>query len=206
MSKRGRYGKYGESKRFERLRQSRTHSALASQKNRTARKPNRSGKDSIKQPAVTTRPAMTSDSGFIRDLSHKQFSQYGPYEDTLSQWLESGDVLAIIGLCEGKSVGFAMVGRPPYRSDSSSVWEVVAIAVLPQKQRRGVGTALIRTVMGLARKKGASFLVLHTAVDNLPAQILFRKQGFEVFQQKPHFYPEGQDALMMCKVLSSSSS
>jgi ribosomal-protein-alanine N-acetyltransferase len=205
MSKQGRYGKYGESKRFERLRESKTHSALASRRELRGQKQTTLGKPTPKKRAVTIRPAKPPDAVFIRALSHDQFSRYGPYEDILLEWLESGAALVFMALQGSKPVGFVMLGQPLQLMDSSQIWEIVAIAVLPHHHRKGVGNALMVAVTGAARDWGASALILHTAVDNRAAQLLFRKHGFEDFQLKPNFYPEGQDALMMCRDLSPST-
>jgi ribosomal-protein-alanine N-acetyltransferase len=205
MSKQGRYGKYGEIKRFERLRQSKTHSALASRRELRVQKQRTLGKSMPKKRAVTIRPATSPDAVFIRSLSHDQFSRYGPYEDILLEWFESGAALVFVALHRSNPVGFAMLGRPLQLMDAGPTWEIVAIAVLPHHHRKGVGNALMLAVTGAARDWGASALILHTAVENRAAQLLFRKHGFEAFQLKPNFYPEGQDALMMCRDLSPTT-
>jgi len=205
MSKRGRYGKYGEIKRFERLRQSKTSSALASQDELKRQKRSGYKKKVAKKERVPIRAGMPSDSGFIRALSHTVFSQYGPYDDILSEYLELGNVLVLIGSLKGKSVGFVMVDQIPSDTDLGDTWEIVAIAVLPQSQRKGAGTALLQAVMGAASEWGASALTLHTATHNLAAQDFFRKHGFEVLEHRSGFYPEGQDALLMHRNLVSTS-
>jgi hypothetical protein len=38
-------------------------------------------------------------------------------------------------------------------------------------------------------------------VENLPAQRLFARAGYRIWEIKKCFYPEGQDALVMFKIL-----
>ena len=91
MGKSGRFGKYGEQKRKERLRQSRTGGMGCGPSGRHPgsdafpydKRPHRKGR-------IVVRPAEVSDAEFIQNLSRKAFRQYGPYEELLPAWFLSG--------------------------------------------------------------------------------------------------------------------
>ncbi len=148
---------------------------------------------------VTVRPAKQEDLDYIRSLSKKVFQQYGPYEQMLADWFESGFTMTFLALMEGRPVGFAMISGPKGIWYLPRVSELLAIAVEPEKWKVGIGDLLMKEVQRKAEAEGVEMLVLHTAVENLPGQKLFKKYGFVPLDIKKNFYPEGQDALMMYK-------
>ena len=56
--------------------------------------------------------------------------------------------------------------------------EVKRIRVDPRFRRRGLADDLMRALEDRARELGYSMLVLDTAADAIPAQLLFEKHGF----------------------------
>ena len=48
------------------------------------------------RPEITIRAAKGSDVEFIHNLSKKAFSQYGPNEDMLERWFQSGTTETIL--------------------------------------------------------------------------------------------------------------
>ncbi len=199
MGKSGRYGKYGETRRFDRLRKSgtgRPHTINQGQ-DCTSSKSNKK-KDSLSD-GIKILPAGIKDAGYIRSLSKKVFSKYGSYDDTLFTWFLSGATFTVLAF-EGKGpVGFAMLGRSSHDQNFSRVYELLAIAVEPEVQKRGIGSRLLGTIVRQASEQKAEILLLHTSKDNSAGRKLFRKHGFVPSQTKGHFYPKGQDAMMMCK-------
>lgn len=147
------------------------------------------------------RRANLSDIGFIAQLSGRAFSVYGPYRNLVPGWFESNSTITLLAVEKGKPVGFAMVGRLLDELEKESRCELLAIAVEPHVRRRGVGRMLLQEVEREAGRLDQRTLFLHTAVDNAPAQALFKKSGFTVLSLKKHFYPSGQDAVMMMKVI-----
>jgi ribosomal protein S18 acetylase RimI-like enzyme len=191
----GRFGKYGDIKRLDRLRKSGTRVTLSrfEQEDRRATFP--------RTRKISIRRANLSDIGFISQLSGKVFSVYGPYRSLVTEWFESGSALSLIAVEKGKPVGFAMIGRLWNESEEQNRCELLAIAVDPAAQRRGIGRILLQKMEKEADRLSERVLFLHTAADNIPAQNLFKKMGFAALSVKKHFYPSGQDAVMMMKVL-----
>jgi len=203
MGKRGRFGKYGDFKRISRLRKGRTEPFQRSGTYIVRATTSRTRKPFTPQEKqVTIRAAEASDADFIRNLSAKVFLQYGPYEEMLPRWLESGITATFLAILDKKPIGFAMLSEPDFTGDFSPVCELVAIAVTPEKQRLHVAELLMKKVERAAREFKAGKLVLHTHTENFPAQNLFRKHGFIPARIKKKFYPKGQDARMMYKDLS----
>ncbi|MGQ0600397.1 MAG: ribosomal protein S18-alanine N-acetyltransferase [Anaerolineales bacterium] len=71
------------------------------------------------------------------------------------------------------------------------------IAVHPEWRRRGIGDRLLQTLMADARKAHARSATLEVRVGNEAAQTLYRKYGFEPVGQRPRYYRDGEDALLM---------
>lgn len=88
--------------------------------------------------------------------------------------------------------GIALVAPSP-RAEA----EVHTIAVAPESQRLGVGTALLRALLAHADEhRAATFLEVRT--DNDPAIALYYKHGFEMVGLRKRYYqPSGADAYTM---------
>ncbi|MGD2125058.1 MAG: GNAT family N-acetyltransferase [Desulfobacteraceae bacterium] len=206
MGKRGRFGKYGETKRLGRLRQSGIRGLRHKGPEDRSYKSNlHSKKGPYQKRRVRIRAARLTDGGFIRQLSGKVFSIYGPYKDRISQWFESGMTMTLIALVDGEPAGFVMTGRLSQDPDIAFLCELLAIAVEPEKQQMGIGQMLIKETEKKAAELGEKRLFLHTATENLAAQKLFSKSGYRPCTIKRKFYPAGQHALMMSKEIGEET-
>ncbi|MBU2498894.1 MAG: GNAT family N-acetyltransferase [Proteobacteria bacterium] len=200
MGTQGRYGKYGEIKRLDRLGQSGRRAHLdKAQKDKTKAWPLASNKSFYQRGSVRIREATSRDRGFIGQLSGRVFSLYGPYQEMVIQWFDSGTTASLIASVEGKPVGFAMVGYLLNDPGTGLTCELLAIAVEPEMGRRGVGRRLMEETEKRVAKRGEKRLFLHTAVENIGAQKLFLANDYRPADIKKNFYPAGQDALMMYK-------
>ena len=76
--------------------------------------------------------------------------------------------------------------------------DIQTIAVAPRARRRGLGRALMRALIGEARKRGAREVFLEVRADNPGAQTLYQQLGFEEIGVRPKYYqPDGVDAIVM---------
>lgn len=203
MGNRGRFGKYGEIKRLGRLRRAR--SLLSPQQGSIIGSwvkgffPERKSRRTLR---FRIRQAEIPDRSFIAGLSREVFSVYGPYEDTVTDWFDSGHAVTLVALMQNTPVGFAMLGHLVREKDQIDYYELLAVAVRPDKQHMGIGESLLKEVEKEALRYRVPRLHLHTATGNLPAQGLFMKFGFYPCETKNNFYPQGQDALTYVKELS----
>ena len=159
---------------------------------------------------ISFRMAREEDRDFIRRLSARVFSIFGDYDEILSQWFLQPGVFTVIGSENGMSIGFAMLQlvesslQPEEAEDEDTpTGELLAIAVSPEHQGQGVGQAMLSQVEDLAVQFRLGEICLHTAKDNLSAQFLFRKAGYEIIGSKKSYYPQGQSAVMMSKSMSN---
>jgi ribosomal protein S18 acetylase RimI-like enzyme len=200
MGNRGRFGKYGEIKRMNRLKRARKSLSFSHGQGAKgfAHGPPLRESDEEKTP-IKIRPARPSDSRFIIALSGSVFRRYGPYEKVIKGWFESGMTLTLVALMNRKPAGFAMISHLSQRTNPQQVSELLAIAVAPEKQGMGIGETLLKEMEKKAAQMNITELFLHTAEENLAAQNLFAKNKYVSWGINESFYPAGQNALIMSK-------
>jgi [ribosomal protein S18]-alanine N-acetyltransferase len=90
-------------------------------------------------------------------------------------------------------IGYAGLAISP----PSEAW-VNNIAVRRDRQRHGVGRALLEYLLERARRENIGQVLLEVAADNAPAQRLYDEYGFEVIGVRRGYYqPSNTDALVM---------
>ena len=76
------------------------------------------------------------------------------------------------------------------------------VAVLPERQRQGIGDMLIEELILRARAKKLSFVTLEVRETNLAAQRLYKKHGFtEVGSRRNYYERPTEDAILMTRFL-----
>jgi ribosomal protein S18 acetylase RimI-like enzyme len=206
MSHQGRFGKYGEIRRLERLRQAGTkgppplHPEIRELKREASFR-----KEAHQKSPVRIRQGAGPDVFFIEDLSRKVFHVYGPYDETIPRWFQAQATITLVAVMNRRPVGFAMAGRLPEGACDHSGLELLAIAVEPQEQRLGIGEMLTKEIEKALLRLKVRRWFLHTAKDNLPARRLFTRCGYLVCGLREGFYPSGQDALLMMRDLAEGN-
>jgi ribosomal-protein-alanine N-acetyltransferase len=72
------------------------------------------------------------------------------------------------------------------------------IAVRRDRQRAGIGRALLDDLIAEATRRGVRHLLLEVAADNAPAQRLYASYGFEaVGVRRGYYQPSNTDAVVM---------
>jgi [ribosomal protein S18]-alanine N-acetyltransferase len=93
---------------------------------------------------------------------------------------------------DGEVIGYAGLS-----SDADAAW-VQNIAVRRDRQRYGVGRALLEALLAEAQRRDAPAVLLEVAVDNGPAQRLYDAYGFQIVGRRRGYYqPSNTDALVM---------
>ena len=101
---------------------------------------------------------------------------------------------------EQEIVGYAgMMCIPP-------VADVQTIAVAPGHEGKGLGSALLRTLHEAALHARGTEILLEVRSDNLRAQELYTRFGYEHIHTRPGYYGDGHDALIMrCELVAAGS-
>jgi ribosomal protein S18 acetylase RimI-like enzyme len=157
------------------------------------------------------RRAELADHPWIIATGAEAYLDLGDYTRILPSWLEQPGVLAWIDYdVQGRGRGFAMLGF--YLDDPAAhpggtaavVADLLALAVLPSFQRRGIGTKLLHHVIEVAERVAPSShiatLRLTVAETNTGAQRLYARHGFRIVEGSAT-YDRGQKALRMARPL-----
>jgi ribosomal-protein-alanine N-acetyltransferase len=75
--------------------------------------------------------------------------------------------------------------------------DVQTIAVVPEFEGRGIGSAILKELIEEARRRGAVEVLLEVRADNPRAQALYVRFGFEQIHVRRRYYRDGTDALIM---------
>ena len=84
--------------------------------------------------------------------------------------------------------------------------DVQTIAVVPEQEGRGIGSALLTELIRESRLRHAEDVLLEVRADNPRAQQLYRRYGFEQIHVRPRYYRDGVDALIMRLRLGTADS
>ncbi len=74
---------------------------------------------------------------------------------------------------------------------------ILAIAVDPPYQRQRVGSALMTRILDRLRAKGAKCIRLEARKSNWAAQQFYLKLGFQLREEIPYYYEDGETAIAM---------
>ena len=160
------------------------------------------------------RRAEVADHPWIIATGAEAYRDLGDYTRILPSWLEQPGVLAWIDHdIQGRGRGFAMLGfylddpsATPQTPDRATpvVADLLALAVLPGFQNKGIGTKLLHHVIEVAERVAPqsriTSLRLTVAESNTGAQRLYARNGFRIVDGSAT-YDRGQRALRMARSL-----
>jgi ribosomal protein S18 acetylase RimI-like enzyme len=161
------------------------------------------------------RRAELADHPWIVASGAEAYRDLGDYTRILPSWLEQPGVLAWIDHdIQNRGRGFAMLGfymdeHPPALTGvpAQVVADLLALAVLPAYQRKGIGSKLLLHVIEVAERVAPSSRIaalrLTVAETNTSAQRLYARNGFRVVDGSAT-YDRGQRALRMARPLVKS--
>ena len=84
------------------------------------------------------------------------------------------------------------------------LWEVAHIttlAVHPSFRAKGFGRRILLYSLDYARVRGCEEVLLEVRISNTVAQELYREFGFQFERVRTRYYSDGEDALVMRKIL-----
>jgi ribosomal-protein-alanine N-acetyltransferase len=76
---------------------------------------------------------------------------------------------------------------------------VVSVAVLPEYQQKGIGSALTQEAMKNMRVYKAKECYLEVRVTNTPAITMYKKIGLQIVRTSSGYYADGESAYVMAK-------
>jgi len=130
------------------------------------------------------RQAERADLLAVHRIEQDSFPQPWPF-DAFEQYL-------------GRPGFLVAVTDPPERG---VVGYVVADSVPNGYRGQGIGTALLQRTLGVLRSQGVASVKLEVRESNDDARSLYREHGFEHRRTVPHYYDDGENALVMVRPL-----
>ena len=109
---------------------------------------------------------------------YKQPSNIGASTSFIQERLKNNESVIFVALENSIPIGFTQLY--PKFSSTRVVrnWILNDLYVESEHRKQGIGEELIRTAMNFAKENQANFVELSTAVDNLTAQRLYERIGF----------------------------
>ena len=141
--------------------------------------------------AVELRPLKTSDLDAIEEVERAS------YPTPWSRSMFAGELSKPSGICLGAFQGEDMLG---YLIVARYVdaWHVMNVAVDPDRQRRGIASALIQRLFELTADDARRGYTLEVRVSNATAIALYERLGFESRGIRRGYYTDNrEDALIM---------
>lgn len=142
---------------------------------------------------VTVRRAGKCDLDTIDALESGAFEADRFPRRNLRRLLASTGASVFIAQRESQAVGYALV---LFRK-GARVARLYSIAVAPEARGTGVVTALLQAVGREAVRRGCTRLRLEVRASNARARRAYERAGFSLAGVRPHYYPDGEDAVIM---------
>jgi len=140
--------------------------------------------------------ATLRDLGSLRRLEHACFEKDAwPLLDLIAV-LTWPDVIKLKAVDDGEMVGFAACDPRPSEGES---W-IATIGVDPRYQRRGIGRTLLHAC---EEKTKMPRMKLTVRMSNDGAISLYEKEGYRSVDIWKRYYNDGEDGLVMEKVLNN---
>jgi ribosomal-protein-alanine N-acetyltransferase len=155
-----------------------------------------SGINNITSSVLTIRNFRSSDLQRVIPLVEVTFNEtydHDLYLNMARRWPE-GQLVAERG---DELVGFLMsTEQRPYQA------RVLILCIKEGNRGMGIGRALMRTIMNRAALEGHRSMTLEVRVSNERGLAFYARLGFEMIGLIPNFYPDGESAFLLKKVLS----
>lgn len=146
--------------------------------------------------AAALRPMRDADVDAVHDVERRAYEfpwTAGIFRDCLR-----ADYMAWVLERDGAVLGYFLM------SLAAGEAHVLNIAVAPEQQGRGHGRRMLRSLVHLARARGAQRIFLEVRPSNRGAIALYHDEGFNEIGRRPRYYParDGrEDALVMAMEL-----
>jgi len=156
---------------------------------------------------ATVEASRPEDVAAVRRIAEAVFKEYGAYGRLLPRFFASQGVATFVARLAGTTVGFVMMGFLPWQGGEGQtggwIGDLLAIAVDPAHQRKGIGSQLMQQGLELACRmsewRDLREIQLTCAADNRAALRFFARHGFQVRQERHGSYAGGQAAMRLAR-------
>ena len=114
-------------------------------------------------PACTIRPETADDALAVREINRAAFGGEAEADLVAGLWADGDALFGLVAEAGGRVVGHILFSRLPIAMDSGAVVPAAALAplaVVPEWQRQGIGSALVRQGLDACRERGVPAVVV----------------------------------------------
>ena len=148
---------------------------------------------------IVLRNVIEGDAGFlfrlmndsaVREALGEPPTLQNDWEQAIAVWKEDSDEEGYLVCYRGEAVGwFAVNGL---LTEGDEVFLKMAV-LLPAYQNRGIGSAVLRELLGKLQGRGSGMVQLFTDRDNKPARRCYEKCGFRVAETVVQKLSDGRE-------------
>lgn len=144
----------------------------------------------------SVRLAYKEDLKGMHNVENLSFATPWSYEAFKENFFNLFSVYVLAEDSDGEVVGFG--GMQVIFEEA----HIMNIAVLEKYRRRGIADKLLELLMSQAKERDAMTMFLEVRKNNIPAQTLYKKHGFEKITVRKNYYSDnGEDAVIMAAEL-----
>ncbi len=144
--------------------------------------------------SIRIREASLLDVPRIAKIEKKVYPRPWSWDAFFSEFFKSYSRI-FVAECNGRVCGYLVLWLFPPEA------YIANVAVDPESQGKGVGSALLEHVVAYCQDEQISCITLEVRRSNLRAQALYKRFGFEVVGIRRGMYHDGEDGLIMEKLL-----
>ena len=126
---------------------------------------------------------------------YKQESDMDRAREFLEARLSGNESVIFVAYQKDVAVGFTQLYPVLSSMRTSKNWVLNDLYVDAKARGQGVGEGLIKKALAFAKQEGATFVRLSTQVENVTAQRLYRKMGFQMEDPDTEFLTFTKTAL-----------
>jgi ribosomal-protein-alanine N-acetyltransferase len=145
---------------------------------------------SIFTSSLQLRPATAADMAALVELEKQYFTP--PWsENALQSTLDDAKSLLLVADVANVVVGYVAAWV------IADEGEITRVVVQQQWRGRGIGETLLQAALRDCAGRGATALFLEVRRGNVTAQRLYTRLGFVEVGQRPRYYDDGEDGLIL---------
>ena len=129
-------------------------------------------------PGVRLRPARPGDLDGVVEIDAVSFPLLWRYPRSMLEAALQSSTRFTVAELDRRLVGYEL------SSQEGNTGQIVRLAVLPDYRRQGVGSRLVSETLAAFRRGRVRRIALNTQSDNLPAQRLYERFGFQFTGEK----------------------
>lgn len=118
-------------------------------------------------------------------------------------YLQDTDSLFLVAVQESRVTGYILGPVDLWRHPPAA--HIDSIAVLPEAQKKGIGTLLLESFTRQVHREGCTRVTLEVSTANDAGRAFFTKHGFYEIRGLPDYYGKGLDGLFMAKDLQGTN-